>query len=230
MWRGAIIVFALWIVGACAAFLIGVSDLDLGWTEHFYISGRDSGSWLTGKNTLFSTLYRYGELPGILMAALSAMGLLMVKLGRLDRRYTRPLLVIVLTVILGPGLVVNGILKEYWGRPRPADLQQFGATEQYRHFWNPGGKGCGKSFVCGHCAIAFSTCSVVALYPIHPVLASAGLATGLIYGTLMSLARISQGGHFSTDAVWAAVIVLSLIVVLYYFVFRIPQQCYATNS
>ena len=223
-WRGAVVVCGLWILGVCGAFLIGLSDSDLAWTSHFYHSDGNADSWSTGKNVLFSALYKYGELPGIILAVLSTLGCLMIRLGRMDRRYTRPFLVIILTVILGPGLVVNGILKEHWGRPRPADLQQFGATEHYRHFWNPGGRGCGKSFVCGHCAIAFSTCSVVALYPIHPVVASAGLVTGIVYGVLMSLARISQGGHFSTDAVWSATIVLSLIAFLYYFVFRIPEQ------
>ncbi len=222
--RGALVVSGLWIIGFFGAFVIGLSDSDLVWTSWFYVSDGDDGSWATGKTPLFSMLYKYGEFPGIALAALSLAGCLMVKLGRLDRRYTRPFLVIILTVILGPGLVVNGILKEHWGRPRPADLKQFGASEQYRHFWNPGGSGCGKSFVCGHCAIAFSTCSVVALYPIHPVTASVGLVSGMLYGVLMSLARISQGGHFSTDAIWSAVVVLSLIAILYYFVFRIPEQ------
>ena len=222
--RGALVILGIWILGFFGAFVIGVSNSDLAWTTWFYVSGGDDGSWMTGKTPVFSTLYKYGEIPGIALATLSLAGCLLVKLGRLNRRYTRPFLVIILTVILGPGLVVNGILKEHWGRPRPADLKQFGSTEQYRHFWNPGGRGCGKSFVCGHCAIAFSTCSVVALYPIHPVVASVGLVSGMLYGLLMSLARISQGGHFSTDAVWSAVIVLSLITVLYYFVFRIPEQ------
>jgi membrane-associated PAP2 superfamily phosphatase len=29
------------------------------------------------------------------------------------------------------------------------------------------------------------------------------MAIGLIFGTLMSVARIAQGGHFLSDTVWA---------------------------
>ena len=32
---------------------------------------------------------------------------------------------------LGPGLVVNGILKEHWGRARPRDVTQFGGDRRF---------------------------------------------------------------------------------------------------
>lgn len=222
--RGAKIIIGLLSVGFFVTVLIGFSDSDLAWTSLFYMSEGSDTPWGKGKFWLFSILYKYGEIPGVALAVISFLFYLLCKFGYISPKYKKPLMVIILTVILGPGLVVNGLLKEYWGRPRPVDIKDFGSTEQYRHFWNPGGRGYGKSFVCGHCAIAFSTCSIIAFYPIHPVLASIGFGAGLVYGVTVSLARISQGGHFTTDTIWSAVIVMALITVLYYFVFRIPDE------
>ena len=222
--RGVTILCLLMALGFVSSVMISLTDTDLSVASRFYVACDRSNSWPAGKSHPFGFLYRYGEIPGIAMGILALAGYALIRIGRLDRRYAKPFLVVILSVILGPGLVVNGILKEFWGRPRPADLQRFGSTEQYRHFWDPGGKGTGKSFVCGHCAIAFSTCSVIAFYPIHSVAASVGLGAGLVYGGVVSLTRIVQGGHFTTDVVWSAVITLSIITILYYFIFRIPDQ------
>lgn len=222
--RGVWTLCYLMAFGIISSVVITLTDADLSVASRFYVGCDRSNPWPAGKNQPFVFLYRYGEIPGIALGIMALGGYALIRVGRMDRRYGRPFLVIMLSVILGPGLAVNGILKEFWGRPRPADLQRFGATEQYRHFWDPGGRGTGKSFVCGHCSIAFSTCSVIAFYPIYPVAASVGLGAGLVYGGFVSLARIVQGGHFTTDVVWSAVISLSIIMILYYFVFRIPDQ------
>lgn len=222
--RGIVIISGLMIFGLIVSLSVGLTNSDLSVVSSFYMPCDKNNVWPAGKAEPFHFLYKYGEIPGIVLAVLALFALVLVRIGKIQKLYSRPLLVVILTVVLGPGLVVNGILKEHWGRNRPADLQMFGGSEQYRHFWNPGGTGTGKSFVCGHCAIAFSTCSVIAFYPIHPLGASVGLAIGLVYGGLVSLARIAQGGHFPTDVIWSAVIILTIITCLYYFILKIPDQ------
>jgi len=133
-------------------------------------------------------------------------------------------MVVVLTFALGPGLIVNGLLKEFWGRPRPADLAMFGGSAQYRAVWPPAGPGAGKSFSSGHVATAFALCSGASFYSLHPSLSGAALVVGLSYGLLMGLARIAQGGHFPTDVLWSGVIVLSVLTWLHFLVLRIPEQ------
>src|SRR5580693_1797334 len=39
---------------------------------------------------------------------------------------TRAALFLVLTLIFGPGLITNSLLKEHWGRARPIDVVEFG--------------------------------------------------------------------------------------------------------
>ena len=36
-----------------------------------------------------------------------------------------------LGLLVGPGLVVNGILKDHWGRARPAEIIEFGGTAHF---------------------------------------------------------------------------------------------------
>jgi len=44
---------------------------------------------------------------------------------------TRVLGYVTLLYILGPGILVNGLLKEFWGRARPADIAEFGGTRTF---------------------------------------------------------------------------------------------------
>ena len=38
----------------------------------------------------------------------------------------RAAVLLIATLALGPGLLTNAVLKQYWGRPRPIDVAQFG--------------------------------------------------------------------------------------------------------
>jgi len=43
----------------------------------------------------------------------------------------RAILFLIVTLALGPGALVNGVLKEHWGRSRPIDVTQFGGPEHF---------------------------------------------------------------------------------------------------
>jgi lipid A 4'-phosphatase len=130
---------------------------------------------------------------------------------------------VILTVLLGSGLLVNGILKNCWGRPRPADIAAFGGSHGYKEVWQPLGPGQGKSFPCGHCSIAFATGSAIAFFPLHPALSTAALAGSIIFGFVMGAARVAQGGHFATDVIWSGTLVFIVIELLYYYVGHVPD-------
>jgi lipid A 4'-phosphatase len=220
--RGIIIIVCIF--GFSLAITPTLSDLDLTWPGRFFTRGKAYSGWTVGQEAPWRQLYQYGEVPPAIFALGAFAAYVASRFGRISKRYARPCMVVILTVLIGPGILVNGVLKEFWGRPRPADIVSFDGTQYYREVWQPGGPGAGKSFTCGHCAMAFSTASGVAFYPLHPALAIASMTAGVVYGVLMSVARIAQGGHFPTDALWSGAVVFIVMAALYYLVLRVPDQ------
>ncbi len=47
------------------------------------------------------------------------------------QRYRLACSFLALLYILGPGVLVNLLFKEHWGRPRPVNIVEFGGTQQY---------------------------------------------------------------------------------------------------
>jgi len=123
----------------------------------------------------------------------------------------------VILLALGPGLIVNSIFKEYWGRPRPRDIVQYGGKKEFLHPWQKGVAHNGSSFPSGHSSAAFYlTAPFFVLRRRKPRAANLWLAGGLIFGIFMSIARMVQGGHFLSDNLWAWGMVHLTAVALYY--------------
>lgn len=222
--RGLIIILGLLVVGLVGTAILENTGWDFGWANYFFKAEGAHQGWIHARERPWGFLYDYGEIPPFFLVAAALALYVAVKLGKAKRQYAKSCLVVILTVALGPGLLVNGILKPYWGRPRPADVAQMGGKQEYHKVWIPAGAKGGKSFPCGHCAMGFSLASGAAFYPFHPVLSVCALAGGIAYGGLLGVTRIIQGGHFPTDVLWAGVLTFILITALYYFVFRIGEQ------
>ncbi|MBI4965071.1 MAG: phosphatase PAP2 family protein [Desulfomonile tiedjei] len=221
--RGIFIIAAMFGFGLVGTAVIDAMGWDLAWTARYYVPGGANDGWAYAREFPWNALYDYGEYPGVALLVGAMVLYIGALIGRAPRQYAKPCLVVILTIALGPGLLVNGILKEYWGRPRPAEITAFGGNKEFRQVWKPGGPGEGKSFTCGHCAMAISLSSVAAFYPLHPAVSVCALVGGIIYGIVMGIARMIQGGHFPTDVLWSGVLVLSLIALLYYVVLRVPE-------
>ncbi len=222
--RGLLIAAGLVLCGFAGTLFLDLWGIDQAWTSRFYVQGGPNGGWIHGREQPWAGLYDYGNVPTILLALGAFIVYAAPRLRSAHPRIARACLVVVLTVILGPGLIVNGILKPYWGRPRPADVSLYGGSSEFRRVWPPDLGGAGRSFTCGHCSMAFAFSSGVAFSPMSPALGVGALVGGVMYGVVMSYARIAQGGHFPTDCLWSAVIVLTVVTLLYYLVFRVPEQ------
>ncbi|MEW6349047.1 MAG: phosphatase PAP2 family protein [Thermodesulfobacteriota bacterium] len=222
--RGLCIAVGLFVFGVAGTLILDLTGADRAWTRHFYEEGGLNGGWIHGREQPWAALYDYGNVPTILLALGAFTACAILRFRKSSDLVVRACLVVVLTVVLGPGLIVNGVLKPYWGRPRPADLAMYGGSSEFRRVWPPDPGGNGRSFTCGHCAMAFAFSSGAAFTPLSPVVGVGALVGGVVYGVVMSVARIAQGGHFPSDALWSGVIVLALIAVLNYLVFRVPEQ------
>jgi lipid A 4'-phosphatase len=222
--RGIIIILSLLVLGVVSTAILDATGWDLAWVSHFYTPGGARGGWAHGREQPWGFLYDYGEVPPHILTAAALVLYIAARLGKARPKYARSCLVVILTSVIGPGLLVNCVLKPYWGRPRPADIAAMGGTQEYRTVWRPAGAKGGKSLPCGHCSMGFSLASGVAFYPFHPALSICALAGGIAYGGFLGVARLIQGGHFPTDVLWAAILIFVLIAILYYLVFRIPEQ------
>ena len=106
---------------------------------------------------------------------------------------------------LGPGLLVNVLLKVEVERPRPSQVVEFGGPQAFvPAFAVPPPDAYGASFVSGHAAIAFW---LGALAWVFPRRRRAWLIAGLGAGALMGATRMSAGAHFLSDVVFAGVAV-----------------------
>jgi membrane-associated PAP2 superfamily phosphatase len=178
-----------------------------------------SRGWAFGEAWLWRFLYDFGEMP-IYAAVIGSLVLLVG--GTFARRLLhlrRMALYLLLAALIGPCLIVNAVLKDHWGRPRPRQVDLFGGNRQHQHVWEKGPAGKGKSFPCGHAAAGFFLLSpYFVLRRRKPRSATRFLALGIGYGVLMGIGRMAQGGHFLTDVIGAGVIVylvgLTLSVVM----------------
>ena len=113
------------------------------------------------------------------------------------------LLVMALSLVLGPGLLVNTVLKDHSHRPRPAQVDQLGGTEAFRPFYRFDGaclRNC--SFVSGEGSTAFWTVAPALLVPLAYRVPA--IAAALVFATMSGLLRMAFGGHFLSDTVFGA--------------------------
>lgn len=200
---------SLWTGFALLVYLCTFTDLDLRVSATFYTH---SQGWYLARAAPWSWLYDYGEYPAIALSV-SAFVVLVGSVWRSAwASYRRPCLFLVLAVALGPGLLVNGILKPAWDRPRPRQIERFDGSATYRAWWQPGGPGRGTSFPSGHAAMGFVLIAGAMLVPCRRV----GLRRVLFiaafgYGILLGATRIVQGGHFLSDILGSGVCVMLVI-------------------
>lgn len=134
----------------------------------------------------------------------------------------RAVIFLVATLVLGPGLLVNVMLKDHWGRPRPIDVTQFGGAEHFVPWWDPRGdcpNNC--SFVSGDVSGAFWTLAPAALAP--PQWRALAYGAALALGTGMAAMRMMAGGHFLSDVVFAGVFTFLIIWLAHAFIYRWPR-------
>lgn len=131
----------------------------------------------------------------------------------------RVVLFLVSTLALGPGLLVNGIFKEHWHRPRPVQVTEFGGNRAYVDWWNPGGS-CERncSFVSGEAAAAAWMFAPAMLAP--PPWRIAAFTAASIFTLVVSISRMAAGAHFFSDVLFAVLMTLIVLLIMHRVIFR----------
>lgn len=127
----------------------------------------------------------------------------------------KTIIFLITTLIVAPGILVNVLLKEHVGRPRPQNITIFGGEKLFQPPFiisNECESNC--SFVSGHASLGFYFMS-------FGLVAAAGfrrkflLASGFALGWAIGLVRIIQGRHFFTDVLFAFFFVYATLVLVY---------------
>ncbi|EDZ63529.1 phosphatase PAP2 family protein [Sulfurimonas gotlandica] len=193
---------------------VSLPQIDLYVASLFY-DGKSftlNGSWI--EDILYHSVK-----PLIIIFALSSIAIFIynyVKKKNLLGINSKTMLFIILFLTIAPALIVNTTLKENWGRARPAQIIDFGGTKEFTPAFIPSNQG-GYSFSSGHAAAAFSLLGFALLAKRRQKFF---ITTVIIYGVLVSLARMAAGGHFFSDVVTSFFIVYIATHVLYKLVFK----------
>lgn len=161
-------------------------------------------------------LYRFGTVPGLLLTLAALAGTYLSFIKSNLRPYRRQMLVILLTAVIGGGIIINAVLKPYWGRPRPRNVAAFGGDLSFHHPHQRGIPGQGASFPCGHCTMGYVFVALLVFRRESKWVAYGGMGFGLIYGTLVGVGRIVQGAHFLTDVVASLCIIALTAIFLFH--------------
>jgi membrane-associated PAP2 superfamily phosphatase len=213
-------------IAAVAGVVFGLyPDLDLRVARYFY-AFEDSGH-----NTFAFRIYPpvmwardIGLWVGTVLVA-PAVASLVTKLIFPRRKLLmsgRAIVFLIATMALAPGLLVNVLLKDHWGRPRPIDVTQFGGSEHFVAWWDPRGDcPANCAFVSGDVAGAFWTIAPAALAP--PQWRAMAYGAALALGTGMAAIRMMAGAHFPSDVIFAGVFTFLIIWITYALIYRWPR-------
>ncbi len=193
---------------AMAALLILFPMIDI-WASSLFF---DTATSLWVKRTNLMQFARSGVPPLIIGALLFSIALWTA--GRALKQYIwsltgRKILYLILTLALGPGLIVESVLKVYVGRARPRDIMAFGGQDVFTPaLWLSDACTRNCSFVSGHAALAFWTTAFAFLVPKES--RAVVFVSGLALGALMGITRMAEGAHFLSDVVFSGIIVVGL--------------------
>lgn len=199
IFKGVLLPILLWI-----AFTPWSAELDLKTSQFFYQNENFPS------HPFWDWLYFYGLLPAWFLTGCAFIGF-MISFHPSYSTWRYPCLYLLCTFAIGGGLIIHGVLKDHWGRPRPKQVIEFGGAQPFRPYYEPNlnqPPEPSKSFSSGHASAGYDFFALALLGCIYHSRFVYWLGMGVAWGLggLMSLARIAQGGHFLSDTLASALI------------------------
>ncbi len=202
----------LGVIAVSTTLLFWLTPLDRRIAELFFHPELTGNAWPHQQWWLWHVVYDYA-FPFTVAAGIGA--LLVYLLSHLHddvRSFRRQALYILLVIVIGPGLVVNLIVKDHWGRPRPLHTVEFGGDYPYVPPLKIGNSP-DKSFVCGHCSVGYA---FFALYFLSQNFKTLYLILTLGLAWTTGFTRMTSGSHYLSDILWSGYLVFLVAFALYY--------------
>lgn len=196
-------------------------DVDLHVASWFAV-GQDR---FVGQTPLGEALRRlFSWIPFAVFGLLVALcGLRRLGLGRLWGPSGLGVVFMATSLGLGPGLLVNTLLKDHSHRPRPYQVDVFGGDAPFRPFYRFDGA-CGRncSFVSGEGSTGFWTVAPALLIP--PPWRAVAVGAAIAFGTATSVLRMAFGGHFLSDSLFAGLFTWLVMLLCWRVVSRVSGR------
>lgn len=210
--------FGLAIFGLITSFFVTLFVLfpkaDILVSDLFY---DDKNGFFLRKNPFIVFIYESIEyfIPALIIFCLISLVLIRVKNRKICGLGYSGIIYLLVALALGPGLLINGILKEFWGRARPATIQEFGGKLEFSPPLTPSDQ-CQSncSFASGHASAGFFPVAMSFVCLNHR---RKFFCAGIFYGLLTGFTRIVQGGHFLSDVIFAGLMVYGLSWLIWLF-------------
>lgn len=192
----------IFLAGIICTILFIFPGLDIQISEVFY-NGQSAFTY--GQNKFLLSVFHFVPLLTYTAAIIYITVLLCQFFFR--RKVSKIILYLILTMVIGPGLIVNSLLKENFGRARPRDIIEFGGNLSFEKaliISNQCQTNC--SFTSGHAAAAYYFTNLSFIVPRRRF--ARYFLPAMLYGTLVGIMRIAQGGHFASDIAFSCLIIL----------------------
>ncbi len=182
------------------------TNLDVQIASRFY--NFQMKSWSFADKNPWEFIDEWFVFPGMILGIASLMIASYGLIWRKKTEWTRGASLIALVLLIGPGLLVNGTLKPAFSRPRPREIVQLGGTQQYQPIFGFGEEtDFNASFPSGHASIGFFLIAPAFLFRRKQRIRRMIFAAGILFGSIMGLSRIVQGGHYLSDVIWSLSII-----------------------
>ena len=130
-----------------------------------------------------------------------------------------------LSAAIAPGLLVNEVFKNHFGRSRPDNVKEFGGKYEFTKPLTIA-KSCQKncSFSSGHASMGYYFTSISYLFRKERKTFKLAFSLFFLFGSLVGLMRVMQGRHFLSDVIFSALITLLTTHVISFFLLKYENK------
>jgi lipid A 4'-phosphatase len=204
------------------AIFLAYPEIDLQVSQHFY--NKEQGFFLKDHAVI---RFIYDLIPLLVMTLVGSMALFAIaiklrpRVAFLCNSKTYPtyrhMLFILSVLVLVPGVLVHYGAKPVFERPRPREITEFGGVKTYTAPFAISNQD-GKSFISGHAATGFFFTCLALLFKSTRNRITAYII-GVSFGCIVGFGRIAQGGHFLSDVLFAGLVTLFVMHLMYWLLF-----------